>query len=115
MIVLAAHNKSGEIVACSVKEAVKTEWLPDLRFSLSPHSLIQCMSAGFHTEQSFSFSPLYASFFSSSVSLHLTSSFHISLCLFLRHIPPVVVSFLMGGPGWSLLSVRGAKASPVGQ
>lgn len=64
VIVLAAHNESGEIVvARSVKEEVKTEWLPDLRFSLSPHSLIQCMSAGFHTEQSFSFSPQYASVF----------------------------------------------------
>lgn len=77
------------------------------------------ISAGLHTKQSFPFSPQHVSFavlpFLSPLSLFIASTSHISLCLSLCHILPVVVSFLMGGPGWSLLSDRGGNASPVGQ
>lgn len=56
-------------------------------------SLIQCVSAGFHAGQSFSFSPQYASSPPPAPHLSLvTTSFHISSYLSLCHILPLLLS-----------------------
>lgn len=73
----------------------------------------------------FPFSPQHASFFYRQCFIlsfpprpvspsTLFSAFHLSLFVHLS-CTSAVVSFLMGGPGWSLLSDKGGNASLVSQ
>ena len=66
---------------------MKTLWLQDLWIYLSPltHPLYRCWVT--RRTIFFIFTSACFFFFSSSVALHLASSFHISFCLSLRYIP----------------------------
>lgn len=105
VIVLTARDESGEMVACGVKEMLQTVAVRVLSVSLSHLSPIQCICWGSHRTVLFIFTSVC--FFVPSFSLpHPFISLSFCSC---TTPPPVVVSFLMGGPGWSLLSERGGR------